>query len=112
MLNMTRQRAKPTSRKKLLIPRINKEVALSEKGRKRKSWGDDSDKEYEVESLVGNDSEVANEDHIKEDDEGSKDSSEEQITEMHSKDSSLEDEAEKGAKIDNKPEKESNDCKE
>ena len=62
MLNMTRQRAKPTSRKKLLIPRINKEVALSEKGRKRKSWGDDSDKEYEVESLdnTSNKEEVSN----------------------------------------------------
>ena len=58
-------------RKKFLAPRISEEVAPSKKGRKKKSEGDDSDEECVVESSVGNDSKVANKDHIEEDEEGS-----------------------------------------
>ena len=47
---MTRARSKPALRKKLVQQRIKEEVAVSHKGRKRKSRDDDSNEEYEVQS--------------------------------------------------------------
>ena len=49
-------------RKKLLAPRIKKEVVERSKRRKRKARGNDSDKDYEAVSLgnKSNDAEVGN----------------------------------------------------
>ena len=66
------QRAKPVPRKKLLALRIEEEIRVSYKERKRKANGDDSDEEHEVKLLdrknnkgeVGDDAkEVAKEDN-------------------------------------------------